>query len=72
MSEEIKRELFVPNTAVEALAMLEAEFPDVIQREALEGLWDYGHEAGIQVAIDYLRKVINAEAINEEDENMLD
>jgi len=72
MSKEEEIELFVPNTAKEALQMLEDRFPDVVQREALEGLYDYGVEAGQQMVIDILREAINAEAINEEDENVFD
>jgi hypothetical protein len=52
--------------------MLEEEYPDSVQREPLATLWDYGHETGIQIVLDFLRERLNAEFINEEDENMFD
>jgi len=72
MSEVKEKELFVPTTAKEALDILEEEFPDKAQRDPLESLWDYGNESGIQRAIDFLRSILNAEIINEEDENVFD
>ncbi len=72
MSEIKEKELFIPNTAKEVLVMLEDEYPDTIQREPLESMWDYGHETGIQIVIDFLRSRLNAEFINEKDENMFD
>jgi len=72
MSEQKEKEIYVPNTAKEALDMLEEEFPDKVERDALEVLWDYGNEAGIQRVIDFLRSRLNAEFINEEDENVFD
>ena len=67
-----ERELYVPNTAREALEMLEEQFTDSISREALHGMWDYGVESGQQMVLDYLRGALNAEFINEEDESLLD
>jgi len=72
MSDQKEKEIYVPHTAVEVLEMLEEEYPDTIQREPLESMWDYGHETGIQVVIDFLRSRLNAEFINEEDENVFD
>ncbi len=72
MSEQKEKELFIPNTAREALELLEEQFPDKVERDALEGMWDYGNEAGLQRVIDFLRSRLDAEFINEEDENMFD
>ena len=70
MSEEIA--LVKPNTAEEALELMEKIFVDKIEREPLMGLYDYGVLAGQQIVIDYLRGVLHAEAINEEDGNATD
>ena len=63
-----ERVLVVPNTAVEVLEMLEELFVDRVEREPLASLWDYGLMAGQQQVIDYLRGVLDAEGLNEQDE----
>jgi len=70
MSEEIQ--LGVPNTAEEALEVLEKVFVDRVEREPLQGLYDYGVLAGQQIVLDYLRNVLNAKDINEEDRSLTD
>ncbi len=72
MSKQKERELFIPNTAKEALELLEEKFPDTIDVDPLETMWDYGSQAGIQRAIRHLKDTINAEFINEKDENVFD